>query len=53
MPGSCTQTELERWMADRTVSYRDETSHATDVSQWSTWSGAAMHIDYEGSSPTP
>lgn len=25
--GTCAQTDLERWMADATVSYRDETGH--------------------------
>ncbi|MFI5772835.1 site-specific integrase [Streptomyces sp. NPDC051658] len=41
--GTCTQTDLERWMADPTVSYRDETGHFV---RWSVQHRHARDLTY-------
>ncbi|WP_055632853.1 hypothetical protein [Streptomyces griseoruber] len=41
--GTCTQPDLERWMADATVSYRDETGHFV---RWSVQHGHARGLTY-------
>ncbi|MCX4581214.1 site-specific integrase [Streptomyces sp. NBC_01571] len=41
--GTCTQPDLERWMADATVSYRDETGHFV---RWSVQHRHARGLTY-------
>lgn len=41
--GSCTQADLDRWMADATVSYRDETGHFV---RWAIQHRHARGLDY-------
>ncbi|WP_254710932.1 hypothetical protein [Streptomyces lunaelactis] len=41
--GTCTQPDLERWMADSTVSYRDETGHFI---RWSVQHRHARDLTY-------
>ncbi|MEV5779047.1 hypothetical protein AB0L49_49170 [Streptomyces antimycoticus] len=59
--GTCTQTDLERWMADPTVSYRDETGrfvrwsvqqrHSRDLTYATVrWTGPLSTIDSENGS---